>query len=106
MGGFASGGASRTVRPHARAARARRIVRSLRCRRAGALPSRAFELEGAHRLTVAQLWSVWTVAHLEGELSLSAWRSAAWTDRANALRVCRGALEREERAASVLLERI
>jgi hypothetical protein len=103
----ASAAPSRTARPHADVPRARRIARlPLRWRRNGALPSGAFELEGAHRLTVAQLWSVWTVAHLECELSLTAWRYAARTDRASALRAYRGALEREERAALVLLERI
>jgi hypothetical protein len=105
----ASAGASRTARPNAAAPRARRVVRSLarpRWRHRGGLPSGAFELENPQNLTVPQLWSVWTVAHLECELALTAWRYVAQADRAKALRSYRAALAREERAALVLLDRI
>ena len=105
----ASAGPPEAARSDAAVPRARRIVRALarpRWRYAGALPSGAFELEDPHHLTVAQLWSVWTVAHLECELALTAWRYVAHADRAKALRSYRAALVREERAALVLLERV
>jgi hypothetical protein len=102
---MASAGPSRTVRLDPVAPRIRRIARTLprlRWRRAGLLPSGAFDLEDAHRLTVAQLWGVWTVASLECELALTAWRLGGPTDRATALRAYRAALAREERAATLL----
>jgi hypothetical protein len=104
----ASAGPPETAPTDAAAPSARRVVRSAarpRWRYAGALPSGAFELDNADDLTVAQLWSVWTVAHLECELALTAWRYVALADRAKALRSYRAALVREERAASVLLGR-
>jgi len=102
---MASAGPSRTVRRDPGAPRMRRIARRLprlRWRRAGVLPPGAFDLEDAHRLTVSQLWSVWTVASLECELALTAWRLGAGRDRARALRAYRAALAREERAALLL----
>jgi hypothetical protein len=77
----------------------------LRWRRNGALPSGAFELEGAHRLTTPQLWGVWTVAHLESELALTAWRSGPAEHGGAAQRAYRAALAREEGAALLLAER-
>jgi len=86
---------------------ARRIVRRLarlRCR-AGRVPAAAFELEAAHELATSQLWGVWTVAHLESELTLRAWRLSGTKHRARAHRAYRAALEREAGAARLLAER-
>jgi hypothetical protein len=89
------------------AARARRIGSRLRRRRCrpGRVPSGAFELEAAHELTTAQLWGVWTVAHLESALALRAWRLGAREHRARAHLAYGAALDREARAARLLAAR-
>jgi hypothetical protein len=65
----------------------------------------AFELEAPDELTIPELWSVWTVAHLESALALTAWRAAPREDRARAHRAYRAALAREAAAARILAER-
>jgi hypothetical protein len=105
---MAPAGAPRLLAPRPAARRARRVGRTrprLQLRRPRGVPSPAFELEAAHRLTTPQLWGVWTVAHLESELALSAWRSGPSEHRAPARRAYRAALAREERAALLLAER-
>ena len=89
------------------AALARRIGGRLRRRRAraGRVPSGGFELEGAHELTTAQLWGVWTVAHLESGLALRAWMLGPREHRARAHHAYRAALDREARAARILAAR-
>jgi hypothetical protein len=94
--------------PPARIGRlARRIRRRvlLRRPRAARLPPGAFELEARHELTTAQLWGVWTVAHLESGLALRAWRIGPREHRGRAYLAYQGALAREDRAARVLAER-
>ena len=110
-GGFAAGGDASDATGHAPRRRiqrlARRLARRLPRRRAGVarLPATAFELEAAHDLTTAQLWSVWTVAHLESGLALRAWRLAPPGDRTRPYGAYRAALGREARAARILHER-
>jgi hypothetical protein len=104
----ATAGPPQTLPAAPAARRTRRVGRTLprlRWRRARGVPSAAFELEAAHRLTTPQLWGVWTVAHLESELALSAWRSGPSEHRAPARRAYRAALAREEGAALLLAER-
>jgi hypothetical protein len=86
---------------------ARRIGRHLPARRSSTarMPRGGFELEAAHRLTTAQLWGVWTVAHLESGLALRAWRVAPREHRGRAYGSYRAALAREGRAAEALAER-
>ena len=110
-GGFAARGDASVA--NGKAARwrihrlAHRFAQRLPGRRARAarLPAGAFELEAAHHLTTAQLWSVWTVADLESGLALRAWRLAAPEHRTRAHGAYRAALEREARAARILHER-
>jgi len=80
-------------------------VASRGCAAARAVPPAAFELEAAHELATSQLWGVWTVAHLESELTLRAWRLSGTKHRARAHRAYRAALEREAGAARLLAER-
>jgi hypothetical protein len=103
----APAGAPRRAQPHRRSRSAWRVLRRLLCLRPGAgrLPAGAFDLHAAHKLTTSQLWSVWTVAHLESELTLRAWRVAAAEHRVRAHRAYRAALEREAGAAQLLAER-
>jgi hypothetical protein len=86
---------------------ARRIKRRLAClrRRTAHLPAGAFALEAAHKLPTSQLWGVWTVAHLESELALRAWRLSRGDQRLRAHRAYTAALEREAAAARRLAER-
>jgi hypothetical protein len=76
-----------------------------RTRAAGRLPAAAFELEAPDELTTVELWSVWTVAHLESALALTAWRAAPREDRGRAHRAYRVALAREAAAARILAGR-
>jgi hypothetical protein len=100
-------GPARHARPRRGSRLARRVARRLARRRprAGRLPATAFDLEAPHKLTTSELWSVWTVAHLESELSWRAWRLAAAEHRMRAHRAYRAALEREAGAARLLAER-
>ena len=86
---------------------ARRIGRHLPAPRSPAarVPPGGFELEAAHTLTTAQLWGVWTVAHLESGLALRAWWGAPREHRGWAYRSYRAALAREASAARALAER-
>ena len=85
---------------------ARRVIRALQRPSGGArVPPGAFEPDAAHELTTAQLWGVWTVAHLESGLALRAWRLAAPEHRTGAHRAYRSALEREAGVAQILAER-
>ena len=93
-------------RAHPLSRAARRVVRCLaRLRPRGRMPAGAFELERAHDLTTSQLWSVWTVAHLESGLALRAWRLSSGDHRRRAHRAYRAALEREAGAARLLADR-
>ena len=85
---------------------ARRFARRLPTGRARAarVPAGAFELDARHDLTTTQLWSVWTVAHLESGLALRAWRVAPREHRTRAHAAYRAALEREGWAARLLHE--
>jgi hypothetical protein len=106
---LASAGPPRVMRPGAAARRARRrVARKLprfAVRRTTPVPAAAFVLEAVHQLTTPQLWGVWTVAHLECKLALSAWRSGPSEHRGRARRAYRSALVREERAALLLAGR-
>ena len=86
---------------------ARRIGRHVPARRSSAarVPLGGFELETVPELTTAQLWGVWTVAHLESGLALRAWRVAPREHRGCAYRSYCAALAREARAAGALAER-
>jgi hypothetical protein len=100
-----AGAADREPRRGAGRARRRRARHQRLRARPGGVPSGAFDLAGAHQLTTAELWGVWTVADLESGLAFRAWCLAAPEHRSRAHGAYRAALDREARAARVLAER-
>jgi hypothetical protein len=60
----------------------------------------------ARRSRPEQLWDAWAFAAMEAELALAVWNKAKHDLKAAAFATYQAALDREERAASILAARV